>query len=76
MQEKEGIVVPQEEVPKVCQELPVSQVRMKAGWGGKWYRAGGLNCKVWLFDYLCLSLDDNDQYRFLKTTFTEELNSL
>ena len=26
MQEKEGIVVPQEEVPKVCQELPVSQV--------------------------------------------------
>lgn len=31
MQEKEGIVAPQEEVPKVCQELRVSQVRMKAG---------------------------------------------
>lgn len=43
MQEKEGIVAPQEEVPKVCQELRVSQVRMKAGWGGKWYGAGGLN---------------------------------
>lgn len=26
MQEKEGIVAPQEEVPKVCQELRVSQV--------------------------------------------------
>ena len=25
MQEKEGIVAPQEEVPKVCQELRVSQ---------------------------------------------------
>ena len=43
MQEKEGIVAPQEEVPKVCQELRVSQVRMKAEWGGKWYRAGGLD---------------------------------